>query len=108
MKYDMATCGGCRTCEIACSYHHAGVFHPSTSSIKILTKNDGKGYHVVLLEMDEDVSKACDLCAELDVPVCIEVCKEREELRDILLRFAEYSGKDVTWKDMPVKKAQQL
>ena len=84
MLFDMPTCGGCRTCEIACSYHHAGEFAPSISSIKILNKVDGVGYHVLFLEEDGESGKACDGCAGLEVPYCVEVCKQEEELKKML------------------------
>jgi len=84
MLFDMPTCGGCRTCEIACSYHHVGEFAPSISSIKILNKADGVGYHVLILEEDSESGKACDGCVGLDVPYCVEVCKQEEELKEML------------------------
>jgi hypothetical protein len=52
MNFDMPDCGGCRTCKIACSYHHTGGFVPSVSSIKILDKEDGVGYHVLFVEQE--------------------------------------------------------
>jgi len=84
MLFDMPTCGGCRTCEIACSYHHIGAFAPSISSIKILNKADGIGYHVLFLEEDGESGRACDGCPGLEVPFCVEVCKKEEELKEML------------------------
>jgi Fe-S-cluster-containing hydrogenase component 2 len=84
MKFDMPECGGCRTCEIACSYHHTGGFAPSVSSIKILDKEDGAGYHVLFIEQEGQTGKACDLCPGLDVPCCVEFCESDEELRRML------------------------
>ena len=80
MQFEMPNCGGCRTCEIACSYHHLGAFAPSVSSIKILNKDDGIGYRILFLEEDSDLGKLCDGCMGLEVPYCADVCKEAEEL----------------------------
>ena len=84
MIFEMPACGGCRTCEIACSYHHSGEFNPSISSLKILDKEDGVGYQVMLLEKDEGQRKACDGCQELLEPLCMEYCKEKEELEKMI------------------------
>ena len=84
MKFDMDTCGGCRTCEIACSFHHTGEFNPSISSIKILDKEAGPGYDVLLLEEDSEEGRACDGCQALDEPLCMEYCKEKEDLREMI------------------------
>jgi Fe-S-cluster-containing dehydrogenase component len=89
MKFDMPTCGGCRTCEIACSYHHVGEFAPSVSSIRILNKEDGAGYYVVFLEDDEERGKSCDGCVNLDIPCCVEFCKKEEELTKMLKELPE-------------------
>jgi len=84
MKFDMSACGGCRTCEIACSFHHSGEFNPSISSIKILDKEDGAGYSVLLLEEDSEEGRACDGCQGIEEPLCMEYCKEKEELKEMI------------------------
>jgi Fe-S-cluster-containing hydrogenase component 2 len=89
----MDTCGGCRTCEIACSFHHSGEFNPSISSIKILDKSEGAGYDVLLLEEDSDAGRACDGCQDLDEPLCMEYCKEKEELQEMINRLMGKTGK---------------
>lgn len=53
MKFDMPTCGACRTCEMGCSFKHEQEFNPSISSIKILDKEDGPGYTVWIVEEGE-------------------------------------------------------
>ncbi len=92
MKFEMDTCGGCRTCEIACSFHHSGEFNPSISSIKILDRSGGAGYDVLLLEEDSNEGKACDGCQDLEEPLCMEYCKEKEELQEMIGRVMERSG----------------
>jgi Fe-S-cluster-containing hydrogenase component 2 len=85
--YDMPSCGGCRTCELACSFHHTQEFIPSVSSLKVLSKEEGPGYRVLLITESRGKSIACDGCKGLDVPLCMEYCKEMDDLGKILLSF---------------------
>ena len=87
MIFDMPSCGGCRTCEMACSFHHRGEFIPSLSSIKILDKGNEAGFHVLLVEKGDGRNLACDGCREFDVPLCMQYCKESEDLEKILREF---------------------
>ena len=87
MIFKMASCGGCRTCEIACSFKHTGEFKPSASSIKILDREDGLGFRVCLFENSTEKSNACDGCANLDEPLCLQYCEKREDLEKILQDF---------------------
>ena len=87
--FDMSSCGGCRTCELACSFHHTQEFIPSVSSLKVLPKEEGPGYQVLLVTESRGKSIACDGCKDLDVPLCMEYCKEMDDLGKILLRFEE-------------------
>lgn len=88
MTFDMPSCGGCRTCEIACSYHHTGEFKPSVSSIKILDKKDeSPGRLVLLLERYDGHSIPCDGCLGLAVPFCVEACEEKEKLQEIIQQY---------------------
>ena len=84
MIYEMPKCGGCQTCEIACSFHHTGEFNVSVSSIRILEKDDGSGYVVSLAEKDRGRAKACDGCPGRKVPFCVEYCKEDKELKEMI------------------------
>ena len=70
MVFEIVSCGGCRTCEIACSYKHTGEFAPSVSSLKIMDREDGNGYDVLLREEDGAEGKRCDGCQDMDVPHC--------------------------------------
>lgn len=87
--FDMPECGGCRTCELACSFHHTEKFTPSLSSLKILDKEEGPGYRVSLVAERDGERMACDGCKDLDVPSCVEYCKEYDDLMEILSRFEE-------------------
>ncbi len=87
--FDMPTCGGCRTCELACSFHHTKEFIPSASSLKVLAREDKPGYQILLIAESSGESIACDGCKGLDVPLCMEYCKEMDDLGKILLIFEE-------------------
>lgn len=84
MKFDMPNCGGCRTCEIACSFHHNEEFNPATSSIKILDKTNEPGFIVLLVEERDHESMACDLCEGIEIPLCMQYCREKDELSKML------------------------
>ena len=77
MIFEMPNCGGCRTCEMACSYHHAGMFQPSISSIQIADKQSIGGYEVFLAE---------NLGLQCQGPV--DRAPIRSELEDLLLGLA--------------------
>jgi len=87
MKFDMQSCGGCRTCELACSYHHTGEFVPAVSSLKVAEKSDGPGYSISLKGEGAPDGFACDGCAGLEVPLCVEYCREADDLSRILQEF---------------------
>lgn len=88
MKQDMPSCGGCRTCEMVCSFHHTGDYNPSLSSIRILERDNGAGFLVLLLEEKSAGGFACDQCRGLDRPLCLQVCREEDDLADILKKLA--------------------
>lgn len=89
MIFEMISCGGCRTCEMACSFKHKGEFIPAISSIKILDKKNEPGFLVQLLEKSEGQSITCDGCKELEVPLCMQYCQKNEDLEKILKDFLE-------------------
>lgn len=80
MIFQMPSCGGCRTCEIACSFHHKGEFSPSASSIQIIDKKQTSGYEVSISEINDGLTIACDRCHGLPVPLCVEYCTKKDEL----------------------------
>ena len=89
MIFEMPSCGGCRTCEMACSFKHTEEFSPEISSIKILDKENEPGFLVSLVEENDGLNIACDGCKELGVPLCMQYCPESEDLRRILKEFME-------------------
>ena len=96
MKFEMSSCGGCRTCELACSFHHTGEFAPTASSLKVLEKTEGPGYLILLREETEGDAYACDGCKGLDVPLCMEYCREIDDLYKIVEEFKEKTSKQKT------------
>ena len=67
---DTSRCTGCRSCELACSYHHKKVFNPKISSIKIL--RNSKDAHIEYYFL-----ASCDLCRLEKIPACVASCDIR-------------------------------
>ncbi|MBI5967623.1 MAG: hypothetical protein HY882_07190 [Deltaproteobacteria bacterium] len=64
---DSDVCNGCRICELACSFHHRGVFAPDHSSVKVFSDyREGK---IQLI-----VDGTCDLCPKDPQPMCVQYC----------------------------------
>jgi anaerobic carbon-monoxide dehydrogenase iron sulfur subunit len=64
---ELTRCYGCRTCELACSFHHEGVFAPERASIKV-TKCNRTGV------ISWQLAASCDGCANEDQPLCVKYC----------------------------------
>jgi carbon-monoxide dehydrogenase iron sulfur subunit len=60
-------CTGCRSCELACSFHKTGSFDPTQSSIQIYRDNSAGLMSIVL-------DNHCDLCVNEEEPLCIYFC----------------------------------
>ena len=60
-------CFGCRTCELACSFHHKGVFAPEQSSIRVSRSNQTG---VIGWRVDS----SCDGCKGEPRPLCVRYC----------------------------------
>lgn len=88
--FDARLCTGCRTCEMACSYHHAGVFQPSEASIEI-TGGPKEGFRIALYGVPREGRIPCDGCRELEDPLCVAFCPAvaRSELRGFIGRLRE-------------------
>ena len=81
-------CAGCRTCELACSYHHKKVFSPSISSIEITDRLPKPSCAVSFYLTNTDGHLACDICEGEDEPLCLKYCSilMRDELKTFLKR----------------------
>lgn len=60
-------CFGCRTCELACSFHHTGFFAPEQSSIRVSRSNQTG---VITWHLNS----SCDGCKEEGIPLCVRYC----------------------------------
>jgi len=85
MIFNAEFCIDCKMCEIACSFHHTGVFNPNLASIEILdnTRKDIK----IKIYREKEKGKNnlnCDHCCGLDEEMCIKYCPMGEELKSII------------------------
>lgn len=87
MLFDMPNCGGCRTCELACGFRHTGAFTYASSSLIVVDKQDQRGHQIVLLNQVEGLRPACDGCQELDEPLCVQFCREAQDLAGMVQEF---------------------
>lgn len=60
-------CYACRTCQLACSFHHTNAFWPNRSSITI-SRNTQNGV------VEWGINSTCDGCKDEDIPLCIKYC----------------------------------
>ena len=90
MKFEMPSCGGCRTCEMACAFKHKGEFIPSISSIKIVEKENAPGFDVDIAEKNNGRRLACNCFENNESPLCMQYCIKSEELGKILQRFFKH------------------
>ena len=88
LTFETETCGGCRTCELACSFHHRKVFQPGIASIEIKATPHKFGFTATLYKKKIEDHMACDQCRGLSVPMCIQFCPAslRDELENLLQR----------------------
>jgi len=88
MIFEMPSCEGCRTCEMACSFKQKGEFNPSISAIKVLDKKNGVGYSLCLAEKKDGENLFCIACKE-----CVHVCPVGEDLEKVIEEFKKKTGK---------------
>ena len=86
MEFEIINCGGCRTCELACSFHLSSEFGYQNSALKVVQKDNGDGYMILIItDLSEPVH--CDTCLGLDEPVCVQFCHHKDILRDQILQL---------------------
>ena len=78
-------CAGCRSCEIACSYHHQEIFSRKIASIEVKRWEKNGKFGIILYRQGQDEHLACD-CAK-GHEFCVNYCPAvaREELRNIII-----------------------
>jgi len=64
---DSSLCYSCKTCQLACSFHHTKAFWPEQSSISV-SRNPQNGV------IKWCIDSTCDGCMNEAVPLCIKYC----------------------------------
>ena len=88
--FNTKNCTGCRTCEIACSFHHIKAFAPSISSIEIANSlRKDQRITILFYVVKKDGHFPCDGCRGEEEPYCVKYCNilARDELRGFLSIF---------------------
>ena len=88
MKFSFSDCGGCRSCELACSYQKSSEFNLNNSAIKIRQLPQG-GFEIVLQESASG-SVYCDGCKDEEEPMCIQYCHSKEKLAEYVLKMRDF------------------
>ena len=70
LKFDISKCTGCKSCEIACSFHHTKKFGLANTSIKIFFDNKNGKIKYFFKE-------TCDLCKNEKIPLCVVYCSSK-------------------------------
>jgi Fe-S-cluster-containing hydrogenase component 2 len=73
---------------MACSFVHKGEFAPAFSSMKIIDRDDQRGFNVLFIEGDKDIV-ACDGCSNDEKPLCVQYCPKEEDLLQIIKEFIQ-------------------
>ena len=68
IAHDPSRCYGCRTCELACSWHTHRVFSPALSKIQV-SRDNRTGTSVWSID-----DSGCDLCRTEAEPLCVRYC----------------------------------
>lgn len=72
---------------MACGFKHTRAFTHAASSLLIVDKPDQKGHQIALLDKPDGLRPACDGCQELGEPLCVQFCREAEDLAKIVQEF---------------------
>lgn len=72
---------------MACGFRHTGAFTHAASSLIVVDKPDQQGHQIVLLDKADGLRPACDGCQGLGEPLCIQFCREAEDLAKMVQEF---------------------
>ena len=61
VTFETEACGGCRSCELACSFHHTGFFQRGLSSMDVTPKPKELGHSITFYRESVDGHIACDM-----------------------------------------------
>jgi len=67
-------CTGCRSCVLACSFHHARLFSPSISSIWVYRDLEKGRMTITLYDRKSGTHLPCDGCEGEQEPLCVKYC----------------------------------
>jgi Fe-S-cluster-containing dehydrogenase component len=70
IRIDASLCTGCRACELACGFRWTKEMDPSRACISVRRDEAGGRMKIAIRE-------CCDVCRNLEVPFCIQVCQPR-------------------------------
>ena len=85
MIFEMPSCTGCQTCEMACSFKHKGEFKPKSAAIAIDQNNNGTGFVISIDRKEKDREIDCIGCME-----CLKTCPECDDLKAIIKKFLKF------------------
>jgi len=88
MVFTFPSCGGCTSCELACSYRATGEFNRNRSAIEVTVKEDG-GYLVELHDKISGQRAVCDGCVGEEEPMCIKYCHDADALMECVNKRRE-------------------
>lgn len=75
---DVNRCTACRTCEIACSFHHRKCFDPEIASLSIRSARELPKVTVRVCDASSPFERGkrlpCDGCLDETVPLCQKYC----------------------------------
>lgn len=64
---DSKLCYSCKSCQLACSFHHTNSFWPDRSSISVFRNPTNS-------KIEWAINSTCDLCIGEESPLCVEFC----------------------------------
>ena len=76
VTFKVDACGGCRSCEMACAFHHMKVFQRHLSSLDVTTIPRTLEHTLTFYRESVDGHIACDMCKGLETPLCVVFCPE--------------------------------
>jgi len=64
---DIDLCYGCKSCQLACSFHHTKSFWPDKSNINV-----SRNFQTGIIKWH--INSTCDGCIDEEEPLCIKYC----------------------------------
>jgi Fe-S-cluster-containing dehydrogenase component len=81
LAIDVSRCTACRTCEIACSFHHRKCFDPEIASLSVQSARELPKVTVRVYDASSPSESGkhlpCDGCSDERIPLCQKYCPVR-------------------------------